>query len=294
MLLSGLQILTKLHLKLILKNKEMKLLNVIFSLLVLFMVGSCGPRPKPIPPKIDTTYLVDDNYILMSDVFLLEQGIPYSRVSEILKVPPYEIYSNVEDNCIIIKYLGKRALRIHDDKIKNVPPPLVYYQSSDTKKLTYGEYFELHVILDGNQKNLRSYFTTMDASKITQMDALMKRAKLVCSSPEKTKNFLQEWFGTKPKKILGGQYKSEGSNESNQVSSGSGASLERESLIILRQSQIYPMVKIANKYKSGKISKDKAFELYARKFGYNPKQVLEFKKNQFRLEDLLATNRLVN
>jgi hypothetical protein len=274
----------------------MKLLNVIFSLLVIIIVEACGSRPKPITPtpKIDTTYLVDDNYILMSDVFLLAQGMPYSRVSEILKVPPYEIYSNVEDNCIIIKYLGKRALRIHDDKINNVPPPLVYYQSNETKKLTYGESFELHVILDGNQKNLRSYFTTTDASKITQMHALMKRAKLVCSSPEKTKNLLQEWFGTKPKKILGGQYKSEGSNESNQVSSGSGASLERESLIILRQSQIYPIVKIANSYKSGKISKDKAFELYARKFGLNPNQVLEFKKNQFRLEDLLATNRLVN
>jgi len=271
----------------------MKLLNVIISLLAIILVESCGSGPKP-KPNIDTTYLVDDNYILMSDVFLLAQGMPYSRVSELLKVPPYEIYSNVEDNCVIIKFLGKRALRIHDDKINNVPPPLVYYQSNDTKKLTYGEYFELHVILDGNQKNLRSYFTTTDASKIKQVDALMKRAKLVCSSPEKAKNFLHEWFGSKPKSFIGNQYKTEGSNDKNQISSGTGAFQERESVISLRQGQIYPLVKIANKYKSGKISKDRAFELYSRKFGYNPKQVFEFKKNQFRLEDLLATNRLVN
>jgi hypothetical protein len=152
--------------------------------------------------------MVDDNYILMSDVFLLVQGMPYSRVSEILKVPPYEIYSNVEDNCIIIKYLGKRALRIHDDKINNVPPPLVYYQSNDTKKLTYGGNFELHVILDGSQKNLRSFFTTNDPSTISRVDVLMKRAKLVCNSPEKTKDLLKEWYAPKPKKII-----SSGQNE---------------------------------------------------------------------------------
>jgi hypothetical protein len=73
--------------------------------------------------------------------------------------------------------------------------------------------------------------------------------------------------------------------------SSSVTAQERESVIKVRQRQIIPLVKIANKYKSGKMSKERALELYVKKFGYNPKQVLEYNMNQFRVEDLLATNK---
>lgn len=266
----------------------MKVIKNSIFLLCTVILTSCATKP-PMPTKVTSSFVVDDNYILMSDVYYLTNGMPYSKISEILKVPPYEIYSNIEDNCIIIKYLGKRALRIHDTKINNVQPPLDFYLSSDTKNLTYGEFFELHVILDGSQKSVRSFFTNTDVSVVSQVDALMKRAKLVCSSPEKTKSFLQEWFSPKPQKTIKFTEKKNVSSSSNMesgVSSSSVVNSQSETVRYLKRNQILPLVAIANKYKNGRISKDKALQLFATA-GYDSKQVVEFNKSQFRIEDLL-------
>lgn len=193
--------------------------NIVFFLtVVVFLSVSCTryvPQPivvpepapvvqQPIPatpaPAPKPTFVVDDNYILMSDVFKLNPGMTYSEVMKIIRISPYEVYSNVADNCIILKYLGKRTLRIHDEETGNVSPPLVFYPSSDTYKMTYSKPFQIHLILDGTDKKLRSYFTNTDTDFLIETNVMMKRAKLLCSTPSQIESKMMEWFPDKNKK----------------------------------------------------------------------------------------------
>ncbi|NBU71149.1 MAG: hypothetical protein EBS53_06805 [Bacteroidetes bacterium] len=147
----------------------------------------------PVPRSMK---IVDNNYVLMNDVFNLNPGMTYEQVLANLKISPIEVYSNVADNCIVLKYLGKRRLRIHDDGTETIAPPLIFYPSVEPRNLTYGDVFELHLILDGSSKKLRSFFTNIDPTFVMESNGLLKRAKLVCNSPEQIQVKIREWFPT--------------------------------------------------------------------------------------------------
>jgi len=178
----------------------MKNINLLLIAVLFLVFGSCSPTTyqPPQSPALRTLKIVDDNYVLMSDVFNLSPGMTYDQVLSQLKISPYEVYSNVADNCIVLKYLGKRRLRIHDDKTDYLAPPLTFYPSVEPRKLTYGDVFELHLILDGSDKKLRSFFTNTDPYFVIEANNLMKRAKLVCNSPDQIQTKMREWFPPNP------------------------------------------------------------------------------------------------
>ena len=58
--------------------------------------------PAPVVQANQIALTVEDNYIRLQDAFYLRPGMEYSEVKSILKQNPYELYQNIEDNCIVI------------------------------------------------------------------------------------------------------------------------------------------------------------------------------------------------
>ena len=133
-----------------------------------------------------TSYTVDDYYILMSDAYHLRPGMTYEEAKAILKQDPYEIHQNIEDDCIILGYNLKRNARIHKDTQK--PIPLVFYKSTDTYNLTYQNADTFYLIIDSSNKRLRTFFTSPNADDIERYSMLLRRAKSVCLDPTLLKN----------------------------------------------------------------------------------------------------------
>lgn len=165
--------------------------------LLLFAMSACKSTeetvqaPPPVPKS--TERIVDDNFIVLNDAFNLQQGMLYNDVKRILKQDPYRVYSNVDDNCIILKYKGKRQLRKHYSE-NEVPVPLTFYPSSSSKNVTYGDPFEMFVILDGEDKRVRSYFMNVNVSKSMEATNMLKRSKLICNNPDDIRSLVIDWF----------------------------------------------------------------------------------------------------
>jgi hypothetical protein len=138
-----------------------------------------------------TSYTVDDYYILMSDAYHLRPGMTYEEAKAILKQDPYEIHQNIEDDCIILGYNLKRNARIHKDTQK--PIPLVFYKSTDTYNLTYQNADTFYLIIDSSNKRLRTFFTSPNADDIERYSMLLRRAKSVCLDPDTAKKYMSLW-----------------------------------------------------------------------------------------------------
>lgn len=178
------------------KTRILYIIGVCFCVSV-FTVGCKSSKEvveeTPPPPPRSSTRIVDDNFILLNDAFSLTNGMTYTEVKTLLKQDPYQIYSNIEDNCIILKYKGKKQLRKHISDGES-PVPMEFYPSNSTKFLTYGEPFELFVILDGRDKKVRSYFMNGSVSRAMESINMLNRAKLVCDRPQDIENMMLEWY----------------------------------------------------------------------------------------------------
>ena len=152
--------------------------------------------PAPVVQANQIALTVEDNYIRLQDAFYLRPGMEYSEVKSILKQNPYELYQNVEDNCIVISYFAKRNMRVHSSTQN--PVPLAFYESENPSNLTYEGSIPFYVILDGETKVVRAFFTETDKEKIESYSRMLRRAKKVCANPDLVDDYLNEWFDENP------------------------------------------------------------------------------------------------
>lgn len=152
--------------------------------------------PAPVVQANQVPMMVEDHFIRLQDAFYLRPGMEYSEVKSILKQNPYELYQNIEDNCIVISYYAKRNMRVHTSTQN--PVPMAYYASEDPTNLTYEGSIPFYVILDGETKVVRAFFSEPDADKIEAYTRMLRRAKKVCDNPEKVDAYMKEWFDENP------------------------------------------------------------------------------------------------
>ncbi len=152
--------------------------------------------PAPVVQANQIPIAVEDSYIRLQDAFYLRPGMEYSEVKSILKQNPYELYQNIEDNCIVISYLAKRNMRVHTSTQN--PVPIAFYNSENPTNLTYEGSIPFYVILDGETKVVRAFFSEPDKEKIEAYSRMLRRAKKVCENPEKVGDYLNEWFDENP------------------------------------------------------------------------------------------------
>ena len=161
-----------------------KLLTITLFASVLF---SCKPTEVVVP----VSYEIDNYYILMSDAFHLRPGMVYTEIKQVLKQDPYEIHQNIDDNCIILSYHMKRNKRIHKNSEPEVP--LNFYASDDNTNLTYEGSKKFYLILDGEQKTLRTFFSDPNEANIARYTRLLRRSKKVCENPNASEDFMSLW-----------------------------------------------------------------------------------------------------
>ena len=152
--------------------------------------------PAPVVQANQVPMMVEDHFIRLQDAFYLRPGMEYSEVKSILKQNPYELYQNIEDNCVVISYYAKRNMRVHTSTQN--PVPMAYYASEDPTNLTYEGSIPFYVILDGETKVVRAFFSEPDADKIEAYTRMLRRAKKVCDNPEKVDAYMKEWFDENP------------------------------------------------------------------------------------------------
>lgn len=169
-----------------------KLLIAAATSAVLF---SCSTTQPAVEIAAPTIYVVDDFYVLMSDAYHLRPGMNYDEVKSVLKLDPYEIHQNINDNCIILSYHMKRNSRIHTDTQSDVP--MQFYASSDATNLTYGASKPFYLILDTENKTLRTYFSAPNSDEIAKYSRLLRRSTKVCEDPEASEDYMSLW--TEPK-----------------------------------------------------------------------------------------------
>jgi hypothetical protein len=167
-----------------------KLLTMMGVSIVLF---SCK-TPEPVAVVPPASYVVDDYYILMSDAYHLRPGMHYEEVKAVLKQDPYEIHQNIQDNCIVLSYHMKRNKRIHEETQQ--PVPMAFYASADPTNLTYAAADAFYLILDSDQKTLRSYFSQPNDESIERYNMLLRRGKKVCEDPKNSEEYMRLWGKT--------------------------------------------------------------------------------------------------
>ncbi|MDG1253091.1 MAG: hypothetical protein P8N56_05365 [Schleiferiaceae bacterium] len=159
------------------------------------LLSACS-MPAPVVQADQMMKDVSMNYIRLQDAFYLRPGMEYSEVKSILKQDPYELYQNIEDNCIIVSYHSRRNMRVHSST--QSPVPMAYYTSEDPTNLTYDGDIPFYIILDGETKVVRSFFSEPDREKVERYSRMLRRAKKVCENPDKVDSFLNDWFDGNP------------------------------------------------------------------------------------------------
>jgi len=132
-------------------------------------------------------------YVRMTDVFYLRPGMTYEEVKSILGVDPYELYQNIQDNSVILRYHGKRNMRYHIGKTE--PVPLEFIPSQNPKHLILDGNIAVYLILDGKDRVLKSVFTDPNPSEVKRFHYLLKRSELMCSNPEAARKYVARWTG---------------------------------------------------------------------------------------------------
>jgi|694.fasta_scaffold71536_3 hypothetical protein len=132
-------------------------------------------------------------YVRMTDVFYLRPGMTYEEVKSILAVDPYELYQNIQDNSVILRYHGKRNMRYHVGKTE--PVPLEFIPSQNPKHLALDGNIAVYLILDGKDRVLKSVFTDPDPSEVKRFHFLLQRSELMCTNPEAARKYVARWTG---------------------------------------------------------------------------------------------------
>lgn len=161
------------------------------KLLTITLLASALFSCKPTEVVVPVSYEIDNYYILMADAFHLRPGMVYNEVKQVLKQDPYEIHQNIEDDCIILSYHMKRNERIHSNTEPEVP--LNFYASADRTNLTYQGSKIFYLILDGEQKTLRTFFSDPNEDNIARYTMLLRRSKKVCENPNTSEDFMRLW-----------------------------------------------------------------------------------------------------
>jgi len=152
---------------------------------------SCGTTEPVVVEAAPMSYVIDDYYILMSDAYHLRPGMTYDEVKEVLKQNPYEIHQNIDDQCIVLSYHMKRNKRIHKDTQE--PVPMLFYNSEDPNNLTYSAAKSFYLILDSENKTLRTYFSQPNGDDIERYSMLLRRGKKVCENPKNADDYMSLW-----------------------------------------------------------------------------------------------------
>lgn len=106
---------------------------------------------------------------------------------------------NINDNCIILAYHMKRNNRIHTaDATNENEVPMLFYYSVDPANLTFSESQLFYLILDSNQKILRTFFSEPNSEQISKYTQLLQRSKKVCDDPKVSGQFLSLWTTENP------------------------------------------------------------------------------------------------
>jgi hypothetical protein len=133
-------------------------------------------------------------YVRMTDVFYLRPGMTYEEVKSILGVDPYELYQNVQDKSVILRYHGKRNMRYHVGKSE--PVPLEFIPSQNPKNLFLDGNIPVYIVLDGTDRVLKSVFTDPNPTEVKRFHYLLRRAELMASNPESARKYVAAWSGT--------------------------------------------------------------------------------------------------
>jgi len=93
----------------------------------------------------------------------------------------------------------KRNNRIHTaDATNENEVPMLFYYSVDPANLTFSESQLFYLILDSNQKILRTFFSEPNSEQISKYTQLLQRSKKVCDDPKVSGQFLSLWTTENP------------------------------------------------------------------------------------------------
>ena len=165
--------------------------KLLLATVVSTFLFSCTSTQPAVETAAPTIYVVDDVCILMSDAYHLRPGMNYSEVKSVLKQDPYEIHQNINDNCIILSYNMKRNKRIHTDTQSDVS--MEFYASADATNLTYSTSKPFYLILDTEDKTLRTFFSAPNSDDIAKYSRLLRRSTKVCQDPKASEDFMSLW-----------------------------------------------------------------------------------------------------
>lgn len=155
------------------------------------LLFSCTSTQPVVEIAAPAVYVVDDVYVLMSDAYHLRPGMNYSEVKSVLKQDPYEIHQNINDNCIILSFNMKRNKRIHTDTRSDVA--MEFYASADATNLTYSASKPFYLILDTEDKTLRTFFSAPNSDEIARYSRLLRRSTKVCQDPKASEDYMSLW-----------------------------------------------------------------------------------------------------
>lgn len=180
---------------------KINLLKAGFLFLVSCLLISCRSTTVP-----TTSVQYNDNYyVKLENFYLLERGMDYATVKDLLKADPKEVLMSVNDNCMIAVYDLKGNYRKHysprsDRKITDLNPEITkaggdqgiqFFPSKSKSNLTYqidNESPSFYVIFDGKSQRVRSYYSKSINEEFDEHQEILKRAFVICEGNQEKIN----------------------------------------------------------------------------------------------------------
>lgn len=183
---------------------KINLLKAGFLFLVSCLLISCRSTSNYSGPTTSVQYN-DNYYVKLENFYLLERGMDYATVKDLLKADPKEVLMSVNDNCMIAVYDLKGNYRKHypprsDREIKDLNPEITtaggdlgikFFPSKSKSNLTYqidNESPSFYVIFDGKSQRVRSYYSKSINEEFDEHQEILKRAFVICEGNQEKIN----------------------------------------------------------------------------------------------------------